>query len=87
LTATSACATVRAMLTADQVEWEIAAYGEKLLKLSDRYGAGERSAMVAELQQNGDALICLLEEAPLEQRERVDNLIDRYESLRISCMS
>jgi hypothetical protein len=33
------------------------------------------------------ALTCLLEEAPLGKRERIDHLIDRYEALRISCLS
>jgi hypothetical protein len=87
LTASRLCATFQAMLTDEQVEWEIEAYDQKLLTLSERYMAGERSGMVAELQGHGDALICLLEEAPLSRRNRIDHLIDRYEALRISCMS
>jgi len=75
------------MLSAEQVDWEIEAYDQKLLTLSERYMGGERSAMVAEVQGHGDALIGLLEEAPLSRRKRIDNLIDRFEALRISCMS
>ena len=75
------------MLTAEQVEWEISAYNLKLLAMSDRYRAGERSIMVAELQRYGDELICLLEEAPLSRRNRIDALIDGFESLRTSCMN
>lgn len=75
------------MLNAEQVEWEISAYREKLVATSDRYQSGERANLVAELQRYGDALVCLMEEAPLDQRERIDTLIDRVEALRISCMN
>ncbi len=68
-------------------EYEIAAYRLKLLALSDRYAAGARSIIGAEAQQCGDALTCLMEEAPLGRRETIDHLIDRYEALRISCLS
>ena len=57
------------------------------MKLSDRYGLGERTSLLAEAQKCGDALVCLMEEAPLGQRERIDYLIDRFESLRASCLS
>lgn len=73
------------MFTGAATEREIAAYRLKLLTLSDRYAAGERSPIAVEAQQCGDALICLLDEAPLAKRIKIDHLIDRYEALRISC--
>lgn len=68
-------------------EYEVIVYELKLVALSDRYAAGARSLITAEAQQCADALTCLLEEAPLGMRERIDHLIDRYEALRISCLS
>ena len=68
-------------------EYEIVAYRLKLLALADRYAAGARSLIAVEAQQCADALICLLEEGPLGKRQKIDHLIDRYEALRISCMS
>jgi hypothetical protein len=68
-------------------EREIVAYRLKLLTLSDRYAAGARSVIAAEAQQCADALICLMEEAPLCKRATIDHLVDRYEALRISCLS
>jgi hypothetical protein len=75
------------MLTAGQVDLQFTAYSVKLLALNDRFRRGERSAVAVEAQSLADDLICLLEEAPLEKRERIDHLIDRYEALRISCLS
>ena len=68
-------------------EYEIVTYRLKLLALSDRYAAGARALIALEAQQCADALICLLEEAPLSKREKIDYLIDRYEDLRICCLS
>jgi hypothetical protein len=68
-------------------EREVIAYRLKLLALADRYAAGARSLIAAEAQQCADALICLLEEAPLDKREKIDRLIDRYEALRSRCLS
>jgi hypothetical protein len=73
------------MLAPEQVAREIAAYRLKLLALGDRYLAGERSTLGAETLACADALTCLLEEAPPEQRPAIDYLIDRYEALRASC--
>jgi hypothetical protein len=75
------------MLDEIATEYEIVAYRLKLMVLADRYTAGARSLIAAEAQQCADALICLLEEAPPGMRERIDLLIDRYEALRIRCMS
>ena len=75
------------MLNALKVEEEIAAYNLKLLALSARFQRGERAAVGVEAQSLADDLICLLEEAPLSKRERIDHLIDRYEALRINCLS
>lgn len=75
------------MLTAATVEAEIEGYQEKLLQLSEAFAAGERSSIIRFAQYDADALTCMLEEAPLEQRPRIDYLIDRFEALRISCMS
>jgi hypothetical protein len=65
-------------------EYEIVAYRLKLLALSDRHAAGDRSLIAVEAQQCADALICLLKEAPLSKCERI---VNRYEALRISCPS
>ena len=70
-----------------QTEAELVSYRQKLLALVDRYAAGARSLVAVEAQQCSDALICLLEEAPLGRREEIDYLIDRYEALRIRCLS
>lgn len=67
-------------------EFEIAAYQLKLMALADRYAAGARSLIAHEAQNRADALTCLLEEAPLRKREKIDYLIDRYEALRIGCL-
>lgn len=75
------------MLNAAKVDDEIAAYDAKLLALSERYQQGARSRLVRLAQTCGDELVCLLEEAPLSRRNRIDHLIDRFEALRISCMS
>ena len=68
-------------------EYEIVAYRLKLLALFDRYAAGARSLIAVEAQQYADALTCLLEEAPLTKREKIDYLIDRYEALRTRCLN
>lgn len=70
------------MLSRQQVFIEVAAYRLKLLALSDRFAAGERSTVAGEAQSCADALVCLLEEAPLSARPPIDYLIDRYEALR-----
>lgn len=75
------------MLPCAQVLEEIVAYRLKLLALGDRYLAGERTTVGAEARACGDALICLMEEAPLEQSGAIDYLIDRYEALRASSLS
>ena len=74
------------MLEADVVIREIASYTLRLLALMDRFEAGERAAVGAEARFCADALTCLLEEAPLGQRKAVDYLVDRFETLRASCM-
>lgn len=75
------------MLKADEVESAIAEYRDKLLALRERFDAGERTTIELEAMAHGDALICLMEEAPLHQRRRIDYLIDRFESLRASCLN
>lgn len=75
------------MLDATKVDEELVGYRMKLMALASRYEAGERSTIAAEAQDCGDALICLMEEAPVAKREAVDYLVDRYEALRISCSS
>jgi len=75
------------MLEGPQVDREVIGYRMKLVALLDRYMAGERSLVAAEAQSNADALICLLEEAPLTKRAEIDYLIDRYEALRGMCSS
>ena len=70
-----------------QTEAEIVSYRQTLLALIDRYAAGARSLVAVEAQQCSDALICLLEEAPLARRQEIDYLIDRYEALRLRCLS
>lgn len=86
LTASRSFDTLPAMLDAGQVIAEITAYRLKLLAMTDRYTAGERSRLAGEAQEHADALVCLMEESPLEHRAEIDYLIDRYETLRISCM-
>jgi len=75
------------MLESDQVVREIAAYSLKLLALSDRFLAGERTALGAEARSCADALTCLLEESPLAHRATIDYMLDRYEALRAACDS
>jgi len=75
------------MLDDADIERQIAAYRLKLVALADRHAAGARSLIAVEAQECADALICLLEEAPLGQRTRIDYLIDRYEALRVSCVN
>lgn len=75
------------MLDDLSVEEEIASYRLRLLALGDRFRRGDRSAVGVEAQSLADDLICLLEEAPLEKRQRIDHLIDRYEALRINCLN
>lgn len=66
---------------------ELASYRLKLIALSDRYASGARTLIAKEAQDGADALTCLLEEAPLHLREKVDYLLDRYENLRIQCLN
>jgi hypothetical protein len=75
------------MLSEAGTEYEVVVYEVKLVALSDRYAAGARSLITAEAQECAGALTCLLEEAPLGMRERIDHLIDRYEALRINSLS
>jgi hypothetical protein len=75
------------MLSTTAVDREIVAYRMKLVILSDRFQNDERSAIGLEARDCADALTCLMEEAPLRQRPAIDYLIDRYESLRASCLS
>jgi hypothetical protein len=75
------------MLPATQVVRELVAYRLKLLVLNDRFFAGDRTAVGYEACECGDALICLMEEAPIEWRKSIDYLIDRYEALRANCLS
>jgi hypothetical protein len=70
-----------------ETERELAGYRLKLMALGDRYSAGARSLVAAESQDCADALICLMEKAPLSKRAKIDHLIDRYEALRINCSS
>ncbi len=74
-------------LDAATTERELTAYRLKLIALSDRYAAGARTLIAEEAQACADALTCLLEEAPLHLRGKIDYLIDRYESLRIQCLN
>ena len=74
-------------MTAEQIAREVVAYRLKLLALSTRYTGGERTLVGQEALAGADALTCLLEEAPLEQRRAIDYLIDRYEALRARCLS
>ena len=76
-----------AMLEAAQVDREVIGYRMKLVALADRFAAGERSTIAAEAQAHADALVCLMEEAPLTKRRKIDYLIDRYEALRLNCLS
>ena len=75
------------MFDAATTDREIIAYRLKLIALGNRYLAGERSTVRAEAQDCSDALICLMEEAPIEKRQTIDHLIDRFEALRISSLS
>lgn len=75
------------MLEGAQVDREIVGYRMKLVALLNRFMAGERSLVAIEAQAHADALICLMEEAPLQRRAAIDYLIDRCESLRGSCAS
>jgi hypothetical protein len=75
------------MLDEIATEREISTYRIRLEALVERYAAGGRSLVAEHAQQCADVLICLLEEAPLSKRERIDYLIDRYEALWISCLS
>ena len=72
------------MIPAEQVQREIYAYRLKLHALAMRYEASERSLVASEAQTHGDALVCLMEESPLDQREPINYLVDRYEALRIA---
>lgn len=73
------------MLEAAAIDREVMVYRTKLIELLDRFMAGERSLIAVEAQAHADALVCLMEEAPLPKRAKIDHLIDRYESLRIGC--
>lgn len=75
------------MLEAAKVDREIIGYRMKLFALSARFQDGERSSIAAEAQALADALVCLMEEAPLRKRKKIDYLIDRYEALRRRCLS
>jgi hypothetical protein len=76
------------MLEGATVDREVIGYRMKLVALLDRITAGgERSLIAIEAQAHADALICLMEKAPLRKRAKIDYLIDRYESLRVSCAS
>lgn len=75
------------MLEPAAVDREIIAYRMKLFVLVERYRAGERRLLERDARHCADALICLMEEAPLRQRQATDYLVDRYESLRASCLS
>lgn len=66
-----------------KVTEEIIGYRMKLVALSARFEAGERSSISSEAQNHADALTCLMEVAPLAKRTAIDYLIDRYETLRI----
>jgi hypothetical protein len=79
--------TFAGMLEAAAVDREVMEYRTKLVALLDRFMAGERSLIALEAQAHADALICLMEEAPLPKRQKIDHLIDRYESLRSNCAS
>jgi hypothetical protein len=72
------------MIAKEQTQREIVAYRLKLYALAQRFEAGERSQIAVEAQQHADALGCLMEESPIEQREAIDYLVDRYEALRIA---
>lgn len=58
------------MLSRSKVADEIAAFRLKLGALHARYLDGERGGVVEEARSCGDALVCLMEEAPLELREK-----------------
>lgn len=75
------------MLARDVVNEEIAAFRNRLSDLLRRFHAGELTGVGIEAQAGADALMCLMEEAPLERREPIDYLIDRYEAPRGSCLS
>jgi hypothetical protein len=73
------------MFEASNIDREVMVYRTKLIALLDRFMAGERSLIAIEAQAHADALVCLMEEAPLRKRAKIDHLIDRYESLRMNC--
>ena len=74
-----ALAVLGAFAGAASAQSSVTLYGR--VDLSVGKGAGVEAKSLA------DDLICLLEEAPLGKRARIDHLIDRYEALRISCLS
>lgn len=74
------------MLPPAQVASEIEAYNFRLLQITDAYGRGKRSELVPFIQKDSDALVCLRDEAPIEYRGSVGELIDRYEALRKCCI-
>ena len=75
------------MLDEASVERELVVYEQTLMKFADRYALGERSDLTGELQACGDALVCLMEEVPIGRRQKIDDLIDRFEALRRSCLN
>lgn len=75
------------MLKWNAVDKEVVAYRLKLVALGNRYLDGERSTVEREAQACADALICLMEEAPVGKRSKIDYLVDRFETLRASCLN
>jgi hypothetical protein len=71
----------------DPVDKEVVAYRLKLVALGNRFTAGERSTVEREAQSCADDLICLMEEAPLGKRAKIDVLIDKFEALRAACLN
>lgn len=68
-------------MTPEQVHRELAEYREAVVRLAERYVAGERSTLYREVREIADALSCLAEEAPESMREAVLGLLERAESL------
>jgi len=78
---------IAVMLDEASVEAELVVYQLKLMKLVDRFGLGERSSLLVASQACEDALICLVEEAPSDQRKQIEYLAERFGALRLSCLN
>lgn len=75
-----------ARMRADATNRETMAGRQRLARLAERFGAGERSSLYAEARDLHDTLCCLLEEAPPRKHEAITSLIERVEVL-LRCLS